>query len=207
MKDFFLSSLGNAINRYLALDPASRDRLNPLQGQAIAIELHPLRLSFQLLITAQGILVKTDPSLPCAATLRGTPLQLLGVMLEKNNRRVFFANDLVIEGNALLSQQIIALFDELDIDWEEQLSHFTGDAPAYHLGHFMRRMKQWLKQADNSLSQNINEFVHEEADWFPTNEALQDFFNQVDTLQLDVERAEARLRQCRDNLANQEVAS
>ena len=39
----------------------------------------------------------------------------------------------------------------------------------------------------------VNEYVHEEAEFFPAREALQDFFQDIDTLRMDADRLEARV--------------
>ena len=46
----------------------------------------------------------------------------------------------------------------------------------------------------NSLIPTEDEFVHEEMKWLPAREALQDFFNDIDTLRMDVDRIEAKIQ-------------
>lgn len=205
MKKMFLSSLSKAMNTYLKLDPESQARMKKLNGKAIAIELLPFHFTFQCIFAENSVEVKSDELLETDTQIRGTPMQMLGVMMTKDNRHRFFAEDVIMTGNAELGQQVIALFDELDIDWEEHLSQFVGDVPAYHVGRFMRKMSSWLRKSEDSFSQNVNEYVHEETEWFPTREALQTFFNDIDVLRMDVDRAEARLKNLREALIDKET--
>ena len=200
MKNFLLPALTKAINTYLDLDPESKDRLRKLSGKAITIELLPFHFVFQCCFYADSIAIQTDSLLETETNIRGTPLQMLGVMMTKENRQRFFADDIRIEGNAELAQDVIALFDELDIDWEENLSRFIGDVPAFRVGNVLRDATTWLKQAKETLTQDVNEYVHEEAMWFPNRESLQDFFADIDTLRMDVDRIEARVKQLREKL-------
>ena len=108
---------------------------------------------------------------------------------------IFFADDVEIEGNIELGQQLIDLFDHLQIDWEEQLSHITGDIPAYHIGQLARKISSWVQHTNESLTTNINDYIHEEAQWLPTREALNDFFNDIDQLRSDTDRIEAVVHQ------------
>ena len=193
MKTLFLSSLSKAMNAYLSLDPESKNRLRHLQNKIITIELRPFHFIFQCEFSAEGVTLHADDILPAETKLTGTPLQMLGVMMTKENRNHFFSDDLMMEGNAEFGQQIVELFDELHIDWEEQLSHFTGDTSAHHISRFVRNVTGWLQQVDQHLSQDMNEYIHEEAEWLPHTEALQDFFNDIDTLRMDVDRAEAKI--------------
>jgi ubiquinone biosynthesis protein UbiJ len=194
MNMLFLPALSKAVNTALALDPESDQRLKKLQGKVITIEFLPVHFTFQCVFTSAGIEIQKEQQLASEAVIRGTPLQMLGAMLSKDNRQRFFAEDLIIEGNAELAQQVVNLFDEMEIDWEEQISRVVGDVPAYHAGRLLRGAKQWLRKATDSLSENVNEYVHEEARWVPAREALQDYFNDIDALRMDVDRAEARLQ-------------
>lgn len=198
LKTKLLPYISKAINQYLHLDPESKQRLSHLKTKTITIELLPLHFMFQCVFTATGIKLKADETRTAEATIRGTPLQMMGVMLAKDNRQQFFADDLVIEGDAEFAQDVILLFDQLQIDWEEYLSQLIGDTPTYHVGRFIKRTKQWFANTDNSFSQNINEFIHEEAMWLPAREALQDLFTDIDNLRMDVDRIAAKLQ----NLSN-----
>jgi len=206
MKTRFLTAFSETINAYLGLDPESKRRLQKLQGKAITIELLPFHFIFQCEFTSDGVKIHTDELLHTHAQLCCTPLQMLGMMLAKDNRHRFFADDLSIEGDAELGQHVVELFDELHIDWEEYLSHVTGDVSAHHISRFVNNVKDWLTQTEHSFTQNINEYIHEEANWLPVNEALQDFFSEVDRLRMDIDRIEAKINFLRNEITGNEAA-
>lgn len=186
--------MSSFINAFLDLDPESKSRLKKLEGKAINIELRPFKCKFHCHIE-HGKMKMTSGHLDKAdTTIRGTPLQMLGVMLDKKNRQRFFADDLTMEGDAEVGQQVTDLFDQLDIDCEEILSHFVGDVPAHKTSQLLRGIKSWVKEAGESLVQDINEYTHEETEWFPAREAVQDFFDDVDELRMDVDRVEIRVK-------------
>lgn len=205
MKKMLLPSLTKAINTYLELDPESTQRLQKMQGRAIAIELLPFHFTFQCVFTEKGVSIHADDSIETETQIRGTPLRMAGVMFAKEDRQRFFADDLVMEGNAAFGQQVIDLFDEMQIDWEEHFSRVVGDVSAHHIGRFVRGVSSWLSNTEKSFTQDINEYVHEEAELFPANEALKDFFRDIDTLRMDVDRVEARINHLRTSLADDEV--
>jgi len=194
MKKIIFSSIAKAINASLGLDPESHQRLQKLRGKTISIELLPLHLTFQCIFHDDGVAVQEGDALAAATIIRGTPLQMLGAMTSKEDRQRFFSEDLAIEGDAEVAQQVVELFDELDIDWEEQLSKLIGDVPAYHAGRLLRGARKFLHSASTSLMENFTEYAQEEARWLPAREALQDYFNDIDTLRMDVDRAEAKLQ-------------
>ncbi len=197
---FIEEYLPKAINAYLALDPESRQRLLKLNGKIVTIELggHPVQLQF----TESDILLKTDHFSEPHTTIKGTPLSLLHIALAQDNRKQFFSdNSIVIEGNLELGQQVIALFDELEIDWEEYLSRGLGDIGSHQLVRFTRKIKQFGKRICTTLTENIDEYVHEEANLFPPSEALCDFYSDVDELRMDTDRLEARIQKLSEKIS------
>lgn len=200
LKKNFLALFSKAINAYLALDTESKERLKLLTGKAITIELLPFHLCFQCFFTEQGVVIESNELFDTQTIIRGTPLQMLNVMMLKEQRQRFFAEDLTITGDAEFAQQVIALFDELQIDWEECLAKQIGDVPAYRVGRFIRHVGEWLQETNNKFTQNVHEFIHEEAEWLPCREALQDFFSDIDHLRMDVDRMEARITILRERL-------
>ncbi len=187
----FLSFLSKTVNAYLDLDPASQSRLQILEGKVIGFELLSLHFKFQCVFINNHMDIVTDQI--AETTIRGTPLAFLATAFAKQQRQRFFAEDLTIEGSAELAAEVIALFDELTIDWQEYTSHFIGDIPTYHVERAFKKTNQWLAQIKSSLTQNIDEYIHEEKEWLPSNEALQDLFNDIDQLRMDVDRIEATI--------------
>jgi ubiquinone biosynthesis accessory factor UbiJ len=188
-----LEVLQQAINRYLALDPESKTRLCGMQGKCVTIELVGTGLVLQLEFTAEKVCLKQEVLEKPDTYIKGTPLTMLRMALTQGDRKHFFAEDVSIEGNLDLGQQVIDLFDQLEIDWEEYLSRWTGDVPAHQFGRMLRKVKNMVQHTREILLQNVNEYAHEEAEWFPSEEALRDFFMDVDKLRMDVDRIEARI--------------
>lgn len=193
MTALLLSTLNKTLNAYLQLDPQSKNRLQQLQNKIISFEFLPFHFRFQCEFSQQQVIIHAGHQLPAETTIRGTPLQMLGVMIEKQHRQHFFADDLVIEGHAELGQQTIALFDELDIDWEDYAAHLIGDIPAYHTFRVFRQTKNWFAEVKKTLGQQLNEYIHEELSLAPSPEELQDFFMDIDLLRMDIDRLQARI--------------
>lgn len=205
LKDTLISLLNPAINRYLALDPEAKAPLAKLDGRRLAIMLKPFQLTLYGKFNTQGIELTTNTDQEPDVTISGTPWQLFAAMTTKDNRQQFFADDVSIAGNVELGHQIVDLFDHLQIDWEDLLAQYTGDVPAYHLGKAAQRIKKWLGDTNASLTANISDYLHEEANWLPTREALDDFFCDIDTLRMDTDRIDARIQQLQSQIANNEV--
>jgi ubiquinone biosynthesis protein UbiJ len=192
--------LENALNRYLALDSESKRRIRLLQDKRVMLELLGTPFIVQLIFNDEKIILQWDDFSEADIRIKGTPLNLLHMSLVRDDRHRFFADDVIVEGNMELAQNVLAIFDELEIDWEEQLSQWVGDVPAYQTGRFVRGIKKFNQRVRRTFLRNLNEYVHEEINLFPTDEALQLFFDEVDELRMDVDRLEARLLKIKEKI-------
>jgi len=193
VKNALLQLIQTALNTYLHLDPESPLRLQGLDGKVATIEFLPFHLRFQCVFADAKIRIQTDELLVSDVIICGTPLQLLGMMIAEDKRR-FFAEDIRIEGDAELGQHIVDVFDHLDIDWEEYLAKIVGDIPAHQIGCWGRRMVNWVQQTQQILMQDTTEYVQEEIAFSPPREAIAEFFHEVDTLRMDVDRLAAKVQ-------------
>jgi ubiquinone biosynthesis accessory factor UbiJ len=199
LKKLTSSALKTALNTLLQLDPASTQRLRKLQGKIVSVELLPFHYTLQIIVNDDSVHIQEEVILESDITIRGTPLQMTALAFNQHRKQQFFAEDVIIEGDATLAQDVLHLFNQLQIDWEELLSNVVGDVPAYHIGRVIHRAGKWLRDAEQSLTKNVDEYVHEEAQWFPTREALQDLFDDIDTLRMDIDRVEARIGKLHEN--------
>lgn len=194
MIPFIEGHIQNLLNKMILLDPESKKRLSKLEGKVVTIVLNMLSgINFQLYFNASEIELITSDMQKADTIITGTPLSLLHLSLSPKNRKKFFAEDVSIEGNVEIGQQVIALFDELEIDWEEYVSLWVGDVPAHNIGRFAKKISLFSKNLRETLYQNINEYMHEEIYLFPPPEELENFFHDVDILRMDVDRLDARV--------------
>ena len=94
------------------------------------------------------------------------------------------------------------IFTDLDLDWEEALSHYTGDILAYRIHQQARAARDWLRKSLGSLSQTSSEYLREEIRLTPTQVEFDRFQQQATLLKQDVERAEIRLRHLLQSLSS-----
>jgi ubiquinone biosynthesis protein UbiJ len=183
-----------ALNRVLQLDEDTLARLEKLQGKIIAIEVQGLNVPLYLIPEPNKLSVYGRYEAEPDTLLRGTPLALMRMGLVKHAGDVLFAGDVEISGDVELGQEFSEILQALDIDWEEHLSHVTGDLVAHKLGNAVRGMMSWGKQTADTLSQDVTEYLQEESDTLPNADEVDDFMQQVDVLRTDVDRMEARVR-------------
>jgi len=182
-------------NRLLSMDQQVLDRCQELQGRCIEIHITDLDLRLFCHPGSWGIrLSLNEPQKPVDATISGRSMALLNLAMQEDKISTSIQEGVSINGNAAVAQQMQKIFTELDLDWEETLSHYTGDILAYRIHQQARKTGHWLRQSVISLSQTSSEYLREESRLSPTQVEFERLRKQTTTLKQDVERAEQRLR-------------
>lgn len=181
--------LETAINHYLHLDPDSIRRTAAFSGKVVAIKETHLQITCYLCFKTDGIRLQHDYAGQADTVLSGPIFALLRLA---QSQTTGLPVGITIEGDIDLGQQVQAILRNVDVDWEEQLSHVTGDVIAHQIGNCLRQFSHWAQTTGQSLQQNITEYLQEETRHLPTRIELEDFLQAVDSLRDDVERAEVR---------------
>jgi len=196
--------LEQAINRYLELDPDYQQKLAPLYGTIIEIELLGVGVRVYLRTDKQGIICQRQLEGEPDCVIKGTPISLMKMILaEKGSQtKSLFSGDVEISGNIQLGQKMKQVLDSIDIDWEEHLSHITGDVVAYRVGQVVKQGVGWFQESTQQMRENLRDYFIYESEAVPQPAEVNSFVTQVDMLRDDVARAEARIQQLHHKLAN-----
>ena len=189
-----MSAVESAINHYLSLDEDLPLFLAPLAGKVIAVTITPFNETLYLCPSENGIQMLDYYQEEADTTLTGS-LAALGLMsLSATPARAFFSGKVTITGDLKIGQTFQNLFEQLDIDLEEQLSHVTGDIIAHQVGNLFRSAYSWHQDTLNTAQLNISEFLQDETQDLPPEPEIAIFAQQVDQLKEDCERIEARIK-------------
>lgn len=187
------AALESALRRFLALDPDSPRLIAPLAGRVIELRFDPPGMSLYFSATeAHPLILESYPAEP-DVKLHGSPLAFLKLARSDNARADLFSGEIVVSGNTEAARNFQRLFDKLDIDWEEHLSHLTGDWLARRAGNLFRASRQWLRDLGNSNRLDLAEFLTEESRDVPAHSEVARYCRDVDALRADSDRLVARL--------------
>jgi ubiquinone biosynthesis protein UbiJ len=189
----------SALQQYLKQDPQVLQQCARLQGKVIGLEIRDLGLQLFFLPNTEGVQVlahcEQEPHTRLSGTVSGFARMALG-----SQEDALFGGAVEIQGDTENGQAFQDILAHVDLDWEEQLSHLTGDVIAHHAGKLVRESRQYLGQTRDTLEQNLSEYLQEEARLLPTRIELQHFLNQVDHLRNDSDRLSARVTRLLDTI-------
>ncbi len=198
-----LAAVEALINRALALDPESLERIEALEGKVIALRIAGVGPTVYLLPGPGGVRLAAHIEGEPDVRIEGGPLGLARLGLSDSPSSLF-GEGVTIEGDTRLGQRIKRIIDELDIDWEEQLSRIIGDAAAHQIGNLARGALRWGREAGETLQRDVAEYLQYESRDLVGREELEPLLDAIDTLRLDTDRLEARIERLRNALKESE---
>jgi ubiquinone biosynthesis protein UbiJ len=196
LKKYSLRALQKAINQAMSLDEQMPHKLQALDGKVLEMIVTPLNVNFFIQFKGHEMLLLHRYEGHPDTIIHSSPIGLIRLsLLPTSKARSLFHDKVRMSGDIELGQKIKKLFDEMDIDWEGHLAHFTGDVVAHQIGSLVRKGIEFKKQFSQTMRQNVTEYLQEELRAFPSRNELDDFYNDIDELSLDVERLQAHVNQ------------
>jgi ubiquinone biosynthesis protein UbiJ len=196
-----LAPLELLIDRLIAHDPHTAERLSRFDGRAIEVLARPRSGGkLPLLIVVRGSTLKLNLASADAlhrqvdARIEGSLGTLLELLLTPADRRALSNPDLSISGDAELIQALYHFASDLDLKWEDYLAPFLGDLLTREAMRASDAARQWGSDAAASLTETLDEYLVEEARILPSADEIDYFNDSVAALRLRLDRLDARLR-------------
>lgn len=179
-------------NRLLGLDENVLTHCAELQGHIIAIHATDLDKTIYCHPGSWGLRLSLQtPGREADATIRGRLIGLVNLSLQEHKVNTSIQERIEISGNPKVAQKFQKILSDLDIDWEQELSRYTGDVLAFRIGQGMRNTQKWIKDSVESLSLSGREYLQEEIHYLPTMPEFELFKKNVTDIRHDVDRLEA----------------
>ena len=201
------AAVETALNRLLTLDKHAAERLKPLNGQRLTVFVTGTPVALSLVFshridvlgengTFDDVVAQLDKHTCCVRA----GLDVFPELKQSSKiTSLIQAGKLSVEGELSIAQQASALFQQLNIDWEEIASGFVGDVPAHSAFALLTKARQSATQFLNNAKAGLSNALTEEKDIAVPRIAVTWYADQVSELRDDVARFEARLSKLEQN--------
>jgi len=187
-----LASVELGINRVLRLDSTALPRLQQLSGKVIAVDCRSPALQLFILPSDEGLMLAAHWAADADCTLRAPASSLLKLALSKDKTTILHGPEVELEGDSGALMELAAILQDLELDWEYELSRWLGPVAASLFGGHVRSRARWYQQGFASLNQNLGEYLAEESRTLVGQREAEARFSELDQIKLDLERLEAR---------------
>ncbi len=198
----FAPTIEMLINQAIRLDPDAQSRLDLLDGKIIKIELTDLKVVFFFVIEDNLILVKPECNEQANAELKGTSSSFFNLALSEKGSDSIFKGEVHFAGEIGTAQNFQNFFKQLNIDWEEHLSQYTGDIVAHQMISSGKKVSDWLQKTVATTQQNLSEYIRFEAKLSPASIELENFYDAIADLKSDSDKLKQKVERLSQKITN-----
>ncbi|WP_339669251.1 SCP2 sterol-binding domain-containing protein [Dasania marina] len=188
-----LAGLEAAINQALTLDPATQAKLSQLHGHVFQLQLTSPELSFYCIPGDKELRLCGIYEGDADTKLSGSASEFFKLATASDPANALINGKLELHGdsNALITLQKIG--QQLELDWEAPIVNVFGDVAGHMLANNLRKGFSFASQALKSFKRQSEEYIKEESDLLPPRWQVEQFYSEVENLQLRTERLAARI--------------
>ena len=195
-----LAALETSLNRALELAPAARRELGALEDNIFAIECSSPPFELYLQPLAEGVRLMGVCEEPATTRVRGAAADFTELATASDPAATLINGNLEIEGDSAPLIELQQVLSRIDMDWEAPLVDTLGDVAGHQLAELLRSIFSWGRSAGDSLRRQVSEFILEEARLSPPKLELEDFYRDVQSLGMQLERLESRSQRLKQRL-------
>lgn len=192
----FSKSLELALNTAIDLDEQQGTVFDPLNGKVVQIHLVPFEDALFCLINNRQVSIQHRLTGAADVAISIQTGDLIGLPLGKP-----LAAE-ITSGDQALGHTFINALNSLEIDWEEQLSHFTGDLVAFKVGHGVRSVLQTRQEIKGYMAETIKEYLLFEIETLPPRHKVDRFNDDVRKLSQAVDQIAERIAKLTEQTSN-----
>jgi ubiquinone biosynthesis protein UbiJ len=187
-----LASVEHGINRVLRMDSTALPRLERLTGKVIAVDCRNPALQLFILPSDDGLLLAAHWEADADCTLRAPASSLLRLALSQDKTAVLHGPDVELEGDSAVLLELVGVLQDLELDWEYELSRWLGPVASPLLGGHLRNSARWTSDSVANLTRNLADYLSEESRTLVGQREAEARFAEIDQTKQDLERLEAR---------------
>ncbi len=200
LRTALLAGTERGLNRVLRLDPTALPRLARLSGRIIEIDCTAPAWRLFVLADADGLRLAQHWGSEPDCRLRASAASLMRLATSRNKTAILHGPDVDIEGDSSALMSLAEVLQDLELDWEYEVSRGLGPVGAHLFGSGVRGQTAWARQSAESLRQNLADYLSEEARALVGMAEAETRFAELDRLKLDLDRLEARVERLNQSL-------
>jgi ubiquinone biosynthesis protein UbiJ len=185
--------LETGVNQLHQLDSSAKQKRKTLDGTIIGIAFKEIKTPFYFVISHQQIDILSHFEGQADCFIRLNLITLLELQDSHQLTALIKSGQLEVDGDIKIVQKFALLLTEMDIDWEEHLSHKVGDLLAHKLVYHAQQCKKQLCKQHKNATRQLAEIITEELKLAPGPLEVAYFCDQVSDIEKQVLALEKRL--------------
>ncbi|MFT6530294.1 MAG: ubiquinone biosynthesis protein UbiJ [Psychrosphaera sp.] len=180
------------INKLLTFDDQAHTKLVKLEGKSLSVCLTDLSLNIKLQVLDNKVLLSSNTEgYDCLVT---TSSQYLRSLSDASQLTKLIKQDsLELDGDLAIAQGFSELLMNNNIDWQQLLSSYFGDAIAHKMVTAIQALVSNIKIKTKDMDYTLSTAITEELKLSPHYNEVSLFIDQVDTLSAKTDKLAATI--------------
>ena len=197
--------LQGIINRAIALDEKSSQRLRLLAGKSLRIECFEPEFDCLIHIESQHIVLNcvynkqqdTFKKPNVTTHIQGSLSAFVGIVAADDKAAALINADVRLIGDSQVLIDLQQALNFIELDWEFHLAKLVGDIPAHILGNFSRTTFDHLGRLKPIFHRHLKEFLQQETRTAPLQTELDAWQKQTVQTRQQIDRIDAKVNMAR----------
>lgn len=178
-----LATFEKGLNKLIMMDASAIEQTAALEGKTIALYSTLPNYHFVIIPTAEGVFLTHANDFSVDAEITAPATTLLQLLLTRK-KEVFLRNtDLTMAGDTQLIYQFFKILDNLNPDWEHELSQWFNPALLGLVKQTILTGNQQIKQHFSFMQSQFNQFFNHQTTRTPNKEQQTPFTLLLDSLE------------------------
>ena len=188
LNTFIISSF----NRYLDCDPERAQVLQNINDKLLSITVKEANLTFSMQVQNKHF-VEVDSCQESDASIIVSVHALSEKMAGRDQNQLLKDGTIEIQGDSHVASVFNKVMNEIEIDWQDVISKYTGDVVAYQIATGAKSVASAMRRFGENLRLDVRDYLQDDLQIAVTESEVDHFIEQVDDLRARTDRLEARL--------------
>lgn len=191
-----VAGLEAAINATLKLDPALKEKITAMQGKSVALACTDPSMTLTIMLGEHCTIlqsVELDDAM-VTASLSGAPSAWFELIRSSDKAATLINGDLQLKGDSRLFQELGAMAEDIDIDWESWLAERIGDVPTHLAARTVEKTQEFGQAAKTHIESFLQDFLHSEKSPVTTTVQSDELYRELRNLEMKIDRLDAKVK-------------
>ena len=182
----------SSFNRYLDCDPECAQALQSIHDKTLSLTLKEANITLCMQVSNQHF-IEIDPTQECDAGISVSLNILPNKMAGKDQNQLLKDGSIEIQGDSHVASVFNKVLNEIEIDWQDLISKYTGDVLAHQIATGAKNIASVMRRLSENMRLDVRDYLQDDLQVVVTQNEVEQFIQQVDEVRARTDRLEARL--------------
>ena len=191
--DLAYAGLEQALNHHISMDPQALRQMAQLHGKVIALEILGSNRTIYLFPGPEMVQLLSRYEETPDCLLQGSPMTIAQLRRPIADGSGPIPEGMQVLGDQELAQRFCSILRQIEINWEQYLSQYTGSLIAAEVGKIINFAGYWCDHIVDTITQDASDYLQQESSVLPARHEIEEFDSNVNRLTERVEKLQQRI--------------